>query len=124
MDPLRPRPRSVGGRSRRVPRRIGSWFGTGPDRGLALAFVVTALVGLLVTVLASISRPYRRLSAAYWTSAASVEADHEPAAEVIVSALARQFADAVEVAVGGAQPRSCSSPAVTRDGRRGNSRGR
>jgi hypothetical protein len=47
------------------------------------------------------SRPYRRLFAAYRTSAASVEADHEPAAEVTVAALARQFADAVEVAVGG-----------------------
>src|SRR3712207_7445428 len=44
-------------------RAIGGWFGTGPDRGLALVFVVTALVGLLVTVLALLSRPYRRLSA-------------------------------------------------------------
>jgi DHA3 family multidrug efflux protein-like MFS transporter len=67
-------------------RTIGGWFGTGPDRGLALVFVVTALVGLLVTLLALISRPYRRLSAAYRTSAASADADHEPEVEATVGA--------------------------------------
>src|SRR3712207_9193514 len=69
-------------------RAIGGWFGTGPDRGLALVFVVTALVGLLVTVLALLSRPYRRLSAAYRTSAASEGADHGPAVEATVGASA------------------------------------
>ena len=44
---------------------IGSWFGTGADRGIALVFVVTGLIGLLVTALAFLSRPYRRLSDAY-----------------------------------------------------------
>lgn len=67
-------------------RAIGGWFGTGPDRGLALVFVVTALVGLLVTLLALISRPYRRLSAAYRTSAPSAGADHGPAAEATLGA--------------------------------------
>jgi MFS transporter, DHA3 family, multidrug efflux protein len=67
-------------------RTIGGWFGTGPDRGLALVFVVTALVGLLVTLLALISRPYRRLSAAYRTSAASAGADHGPEVEAAVGA--------------------------------------
>ncbi len=67
---------------------IGGWFGTGPDRGLALVFVVTALVGLLVTLLALISRPYRRLSAAYRTSAASAGVDHGPAVEATVGASA------------------------------------
>lgn len=43
---------------------IGSWFGTG-DRGIALVFVVTGLVGLLATSFAFLSRPYRRLSDAY-----------------------------------------------------------
>ena len=41
---------------------IGPWFGTGADRGIALVFVVTGLLGLLVTGLALVSRPYRRLS--------------------------------------------------------------
>jgi DHA3 family multidrug efflux protein-like MFS transporter len=43
-------------------RVIGPWFGTGADRGIALVFVVTGLLGLLVTGLALVSRPYRRLS--------------------------------------------------------------
>ena len=64
-------------------RAIGGWFGTGPDRGLALVFVVTALIGLLVTVLALLSPPYRRLSTAYRTSASPPAAD--PAAEVSVA---------------------------------------
>jgi MFS transporter, DHA3 family, multidrug efflux protein len=70
-------------------RAIGGWFGTGPDRGLALVFVVTALIGLLVTVLALVSRPYRRLSAAYRTSAPTAAADHDPVLEVAVAAPVR-----------------------------------
>jgi MFS transporter, DHA3 family, multidrug efflux protein len=44
---------------------IGSWFGTGPDRGIALVFVLTGVIGLGVTILALRSRPYRQLSDAY-----------------------------------------------------------
>jgi DHA3 family multidrug efflux protein-like MFS transporter len=50
---------------------IGSWFGTGADRGIALVFVVTGLVGLLVTSVAFLSRPYRRLSDAYATASST-----------------------------------------------------
>ena len=46
-------------------RTIGGWFGTGADRGLALVFVLTGIVGLIATVLALRSRPYRRLSRRY-----------------------------------------------------------
>lgn len=49
-------------------RAIGDWFGTGADRGIALVFVVTGVVGLLVTLAALASPAYRRLSAAYATS--------------------------------------------------------
>ena len=45
--------------------QIGSWFGTGPDRGIALVFVLTGIIGLGVTILALLSRPYRQLSDAY-----------------------------------------------------------
>ena len=45
--------------------QIGSWFGTGPDRGIALVFVLIGIIGLAVTILALSSRPYRRLSDAY-----------------------------------------------------------
>jgi DHA3 family multidrug efflux protein-like MFS transporter len=44
---------------------IGPWFGVGPDRGLALVFTVTGLIGLAVTLYALGSRAYRRLSAHY-----------------------------------------------------------
>ncbi|RFU19910.1 MFS transporter [Geodermatophilus marinus] len=67
-------------------RTIGGWFGTGPDRGLALVFVVTALVGLLVTVLALLSRPYRRLSAAYRGSAPTTGDADVPTPEATVGA--------------------------------------
>jgi DHA3 family multidrug efflux protein-like MFS transporter len=44
---------------------IGGWFGTGPDRGIALVFVLLGLLGLGVTILALFSRPYRQLSTRY-----------------------------------------------------------
>ena len=44
---------------------LGPWFGTGADRGLALVFVVTGLLGLLTTLLALRSRSYRRLSRSF-----------------------------------------------------------
>jgi DHA3 family multidrug efflux protein-like MFS transporter len=52
---------------------IGSWFGTGAERGIALVFVLAGIVGLAATILALASRPYRRLSGA-------VEAAQPPAA--------------------------------------------
>ena len=44
---------------------IGSWFGTGADRGLALLFTVAGLIGLVVTLLAMRSYSYRALSEKY-----------------------------------------------------------
>src|SRR5690606_14704802 len=44
---------------------IGSWFGTGPERGIALVFTLAGLLGLLVTILAFNSPQYRQLSAFY-----------------------------------------------------------
>ncbi len=44
---------------------IGGWFGTGADRGIALVFAVTGVVGVVATLLALASRSYRRLTAAY-----------------------------------------------------------
>ena len=46
-------------------RWIGSWFGTGAARGLALVFILTGVIGLIATVVALGSRPYRRLSGRY-----------------------------------------------------------
>ena len=44
---------------------IGSWFGTGPARAMALIFIVAGTIGLLVTLAALRSRPYRELSSRY-----------------------------------------------------------
>ena len=44
---------------------LGWWFGTGPDRGLALLFTVAGLIGLMVTVLAMRSNSYRLLAGNY-----------------------------------------------------------
>jgi DHA3 family multidrug efflux protein-like MFS transporter len=44
---------------------MGGWFGTGPDRGIALVFVLTGIVGLGITAYALRSRPYRQLSDHY-----------------------------------------------------------
>lgn len=44
---------------------IGGWFGTGPERGMALIFIVAGFIGLAVTILALNSRAYRNLAARY-----------------------------------------------------------
>ena len=44
---------------------IGDWFGRGADRGIALVFTVSGVIGVIVTLLAFGSSAYRRLSAAY-----------------------------------------------------------
>ena len=62
---------------------IGSWFGTGPDRAMALIFIVAGVIGLFVTVLALRSRPYRNLSNRY----AAAPADGAPEAEVPAPAI-------------------------------------
>jgi DHA3 family multidrug efflux protein-like MFS transporter len=54
---------------------IGSWFGTGPDRGIALVFVLTGIIGLGVTLLALVSRPYRQLKEHYAASPETALAD-------------------------------------------------
>jgi DHA3 family multidrug efflux protein-like MFS transporter len=44
---------------------IGSWFGTGTARGLALLFSVTGVVGLIVTLIAMQTNAYKQLSDIY-----------------------------------------------------------
>lgn len=44
---------------------LGGWFGTGTDRGIALLFTVTGLIGLAVTLFAMRSYAYRTLSEKY-----------------------------------------------------------
>lgn len=44
---------------------IGSWFGTGPSRGIALVFTVAGFLGLSVTLVAMRSRAYKLLYKRY-----------------------------------------------------------
>lgn len=56
---------------------IGGWFGTGPERGMALIFIVAGIIGLTVTVVALRSRPYHELSDRYAASPAETAPDGE-----------------------------------------------
>jgi MFS transporter, DHA3 family, multidrug efflux protein len=44
---------------------IGGWFGTGADRGIALVFTVTGIIGLIVTLIAMNTKYYSLLSKRY-----------------------------------------------------------
>lgn len=44
---------------------IGKWFGTGPDRGIALVFTLAGIIGLITTLLARRSKYYKQLSKRY-----------------------------------------------------------
>jgi MFS transporter, DHA3 family, multidrug efflux protein len=44
---------------------IGSWFGTGPGRGIALVFTIAGAVGLIVTLVTMRSKSYALLAARY-----------------------------------------------------------
>lgn len=53
---------------------IGNWFGTGESRGIALVFITAGFIGLIVTLLAWVSRPYQKLSYHYLTSVSAATA--------------------------------------------------
>jgi DHA3 family multidrug efflux protein-like MFS transporter len=64
---------------------IGGWFGTGPDRAMALLFIGAGVIGLALTVAAMRSRAYAMLSARYAGAAVQAPArelapEPEPAA--------------------------------------------
>lgn len=44
---------------------IGSWFGTGPSRGIALVFTITGIIGLVITLIALRTKYYHQLSVRY-----------------------------------------------------------
>ena len=46
-------------------RLIGSWFGTGTGRGIALVFITVGIIGLIVTLIAMRSKAYKLLGAKY-----------------------------------------------------------
>jgi len=46
---------------------IGDWYGRGAERGIAIVFTVTGVLGVFATVAAFRSKSYRQISAAYVT---------------------------------------------------------
>ena len=70
--------------------RFGWLLGEGEARGIALAFLSASAVLLVVVLLAFVSKPYRRLSAAYASAPPSSQDDHsaEPTAAAEPSAVA------------------------------------
>ena len=46
---------------------IGNWFGIGEARGMALVFIITGIIGLVITLLAMQTNSYRLLSKKYKT---------------------------------------------------------
>ena len=44
---------------------IGSWYGVGAGRGMALVFSIAGIIGLIITFIAMRSRAYKSLSAGY-----------------------------------------------------------
>ena len=85
---------------------IGGWFGTGPDRGLALVFTVTGLIGLAVTLVALRTRHYRAALGALRGSGRVARAPRHP--------ISRRLARARVVPATTASPR----PVVARSRRR------
>lgn len=44
---------------------IGEWFGTGPERGMALVFTISGFIGIVVTMIAFRTKSYRHLTKHY-----------------------------------------------------------
>lgn len=49
-------------------RAVGTWYGTGPERGMAVMFTLAGILGVIAALLALNSRPYKALSLAYATA--------------------------------------------------------
>ncbi|HEY5845746.1 MAG TPA: MFS transporter [Microlunatus sp.] len=58
---------------------IGSWYGVGPERGIALIYTIVGVLGLVLAIVATRSRPYRSLAAAITSGRAGTR--NEPAVE-------------------------------------------
>jgi DHA3 family multidrug efflux protein-like MFS transporter len=70
-------------------RLLGPWFGTGPERGMALLFTIAGILGLVLTLVAFTSRHYRRLSRHYLEGAEQqtpVERAAEPGGRELAAA--------------------------------------
>lgn len=66
---------SQGGRGAQA---IGSWFGTGPDRGMAVVFILAGAIGLVVTLVAMASKSYHLLNRRYAVEPVSVPVETTP----------------------------------------------
>ncbi len=51
---------------------IGGWFGIGPDRGIALVFTLTGIIGLIMTIIAMNTKQYRLLTNTYMKDGSNI----------------------------------------------------
>jgi DHA3 family multidrug efflux protein-like MFS transporter len=58
---------------------IGGWFGTGADRGIALVFTLTGIIGLIITLIAMNTKYYGLLSKRYLEADETSMPEGEPA---------------------------------------------
>jgi DHA3 family multidrug efflux protein-like MFS transporter len=58
---------------------IGGWFGTGADRGIALVFTLTGIIGLIITLIAMNTKYYDLLSKRYLEADETSMPEGEPA---------------------------------------------
>jgi DHA3 family multidrug efflux protein-like MFS transporter len=65
---------------------LGPWFGTGPERGLALLFTIAGILGLVLTLVAFTTRHYRGLSRHYLEAPAAEPIVEPEAGELAVAA--------------------------------------
>ncbi|WP_439567522.1 MFS transporter [Sphingopyxis sp.] len=57
---------------------IGDWYGRGAERGIAIVFTITGLLGVIATLAALRSRSYRQISAAYAAGNAETAGNASP----------------------------------------------
>jgi MFS transporter, DHA3 family, multidrug efflux protein len=59
-------------------KTIGTWFGTGPVRAMALVFISAGIIGLIVTISAFASKSYKILSKRYTVNSADEQLASSP----------------------------------------------
>ena len=57
---------------------IGDWYGRGAERGIAIVFTITGVLGVIATIAAFRSQSYRQISGAYSAGDEAAAATNSP----------------------------------------------